>query len=121
MRLFGNNIKSSREARGLTQEDLAERLGVSVNSISRYECGRMLPRLDTAVLLAHELCVSLDLLIGNGPDVARRRPVELPRVARKIVRDLPATPAPVLGAMRAVQRIGASSLDPASIDHAVAP
>ena len=38
---FGNNktLKQLRETYGLTQGDLASELGVSVNYISRYECG----------------------------------------------------------------------------------
>ena len=40
---FANNLKKYRMAKSLTQEKVAEMLGVSVQSVSRWECGQTLP------------------------------------------------------------------------------
>jgi len=44
-------VVSLREATGLTQEQLARRLGVSKMTVSRWECGRMRPSLSAAAAL----------------------------------------------------------------------
>ena len=40
---FSHNLRRLRLAKGLTQEQLAAMLGVSIQSISRWECGNTLP------------------------------------------------------------------------------
>ena len=40
---FSHNLRRLRHAKGLTQEQLAAALGVSIQSISRWECGNTLP------------------------------------------------------------------------------
>ena len=37
--LLGNKIKSLRKARGITQEQLADALGISFQAISKWETG----------------------------------------------------------------------------------
>jgi DNA-binding transcriptional regulator YiaG len=39
--MTGAEIKALREAAGLSQQDLAERLGVAVETVSRWENGRL--------------------------------------------------------------------------------
>lgn len=41
--LFSRNLRRLRQEKGLTQEQLASILGVSVQSVSRWECGNTLP------------------------------------------------------------------------------
>ena len=36
---FSDNLRRLRLEKGLTQEQLAQRLGVSAQSVSRWECG----------------------------------------------------------------------------------
>ena len=43
MRDIGKNIRAARVRRGLTQEELAERLHVSRQTVSNYETGRSRP------------------------------------------------------------------------------
>ena len=59
------NLKEIRLARGMTQEELAKKTGVSQSQIARYENGDCEPTLDTLRKLSKELNCTLDELIGN--------------------------------------------------------
>ena len=60
MNVFCNNLKRFRVARNMTQEQAAEALGVSTQSVSRWECNVTLP--DVAILpkIAELYCVTID-------------------------------------------------------------
>lgn len=58
---IGEFIQQSRKARGLTQKDLGERIGVSDKTISKWENGNSVP--DTSILNA--LCDSLDINVNE--------------------------------------------------------
>ena len=62
---FAENIKKYRTLRGLTQEELAAKVGVSGQAVSKWETNDSLP--DTAILpdIADALDVSIDLLFGH--------------------------------------------------------
>ena len=62
---FGNNIKKLREENNLTQQQLADKLYVSRQTICRWENGSRCPDLITAKKLALELKVSMDELISD--------------------------------------------------------
>lgn len=57
-------VRGARLALGLTQEDVAERLGLVVEVYGRIERGGFLPRVPTLRKLAVVLKVSVDRLIG---------------------------------------------------------
>ena len=60
-------IKQYREARGLSQLQLAKRLGVDNSTVCSWESGRINPSLTMAVRLADELTGgSLDKLMGRS-------------------------------------------------------
>lgn len=62
---FKNRLKDERLARGLTQQDLANKVGVSLTTIQNYEGGQ-LPRGEHLVSLSDILGVSIDwLLLGT--------------------------------------------------------
>ncbi len=68
---FGLFLKSLRAERGLTQEELAERLGVAGRTVSRWETGANLPDLDVLVMLADLFEVDLrELIDGERRTVA---------------------------------------------------
>lgn len=73
---FGLRLKTAREARSATQQELAALAGVDVMQISRYERGLGMPAAETVVALAHALKISTDYLL-LGKDV-RLEPQELP-------------------------------------------
>ena len=62
---LGENIRKLREEAQLTQQQLADRLYVSRQTISRWESGTRCPDLITAKRLAMELQISLDELISD--------------------------------------------------------
>ena len=55
-----NRIRLVREAAGMTQADLAERVGVTRQTIIAIEQGRYSPSLEMAFQIAHELGKPLD-------------------------------------------------------------
>lgn len=52
---FGRNVRSQRERRGLSQEELGHAAGLHPTEISRLERGVREPRLSTVVRLARAL------------------------------------------------------------------
>ena len=62
---LGENIKLSRKNKGLKQEDLAKRLGVSVMTIRRYENNSRQPKLETINRIATILEVTTNYLLDD--------------------------------------------------------
>ena len=58
-------LKSLREKRGMTQEQLADRACVSRQAVSRWETGETQPNTDTLKLLSKEFDVSINTLLGS--------------------------------------------------------
>jgi len=48
---FGENLKNLRKQIGLSQESLAERIGVSRQSVSKWECGEAYPEMTNILCL----------------------------------------------------------------------
>ncbi|WP_404367401.1 helix-turn-helix domain-containing protein [Corallococcus coralloides] len=65
--VFGAAARDARLRLGLTQADVAERVGIAMEVYSRMERGRMLPRAQTLRRLCDVLAVSSDTLLGVGP------------------------------------------------------
>lgn len=61
----GNKIKLLREQRGLTQYDLAAKIGVSQARISHYETGRRGLSIELAASIAAALGVGVDDLLST--------------------------------------------------------
>ncbi len=66
---IGSNIKKYRRERDITQEDLAESLGISSRAVSHWECDRTAPDVSQIPALCRVLKVSSDELLGI--DLAR--------------------------------------------------
>lgn len=72
---FGNRLRKLREARGMTQRDLADRVEIELVQISRYERGQNLPTVETLVTLAEVLKVDVNVLLfgeSTKPDFDER-------------------------------------------------
>ena len=61
---IGENIKSLRRAQNVTQEELSLALGVSCQSVSRWEMGICYPDMELLPCIANYFGVSLDTLCG---------------------------------------------------------
>lgn len=106
--LLGGAAREARQRLGLTQGDVADRMGMAMEVYSRMERGKMLPRAQTLRRLCDVLQVSADTLLGVGrsgaPVTLTRRkaapedPVELRRMTRKLRELEPAQ-------LRAVSRV----------------
>lgn len=72
-KLVGTQIAHLRKEKGLTQNDLGDRLGVSFQAVSKWERGETLP--DTAILLdlANALETSVDFILTGGSQVLHYR------------------------------------------------
>ena len=76
---FGKKLQAARLKAGLSQREVAERVGITVTTVSRYEITSVLPSVAMAAQLAQAVGVSLDQLTGSAkPDT------ELVRMARKL-------------------------------------
>ena len=62
---FGENLQVLRKKNQLSQENLAEMLGVSRQAVSKWELGEGYPEVDKLLLLSKKLNVSLDSLLEN--------------------------------------------------------
>lgn len=73
MRDIAKNIKNQRERRNLTQEDLAERLFVTRQTISNYETGRSRPDVEMLIKIADALETDPNSLLYGLPGQEQRR------------------------------------------------
>ena len=76
----GARVKQLRQARRLTQEQLAERAGLSYKFIGEVERGRGNPTLTTLAALSDALGVVLVDLLGIDPDRPRLSPRQVTQV-----------------------------------------
>ena len=74
---FGHKLKRLRNEKGMTQEDLANRLYVSRTAVSKWETNKGYPSIDSIVAIQKLFDVSFDYLIGeediNESLIARQR------------------------------------------------
>lgn len=62
--MFKENLISMRKMHGYSQEELAEKIGVSRQTLSKYETGESLPDIEKCRLLAAALDVRIDDLVN---------------------------------------------------------
>ena len=100
---IGSAARAARTALRLTQEDAAERIGVSAEFYARIERGHALPSVQTMSKICSALGVSADTLIGRVDyGIARERsprwsmgppadPPEVRRLIRRLRKSSPTT------------------------------
>jgi len=64
MSLVSENIKYLRKLNGLTQEDLAEKVGIKRPSIGSYEEGRAKPKISTLAKISKSFNIPVDMIIN---------------------------------------------------------
>lgn len=101
---LGQRIAQFRKAQNLTQQQLADLLGVAQQTLAHYETGRLRIAVAALLPLAETLEVSVEDLLEDQPanDKCKRRPVsklqrqieqvsQLPRAKQRFVMDMLAT------------------------------
>lgn len=63
---FANNLRSTRKALNMTQQELANQLHVTRQTLSRWENNQSYPNLDTLIELSNLLAIPLDSLLKGG-------------------------------------------------------
>lgn len=72
---LAETIYQHRKRMGLSQEELAEQLGVTRQAVSKWEMGTSQPELDTVVLLAKTFHITIDELLAEDiPQAAEGKP-----------------------------------------------
>lgn len=71
METLKNRVKSARVNSGMSQQDLADKLGITKQSISQYERGVRTPDVETLVALGDVLNLSTDYLTGRSDVTVR--------------------------------------------------
>lgn len=64
---FPNIFRKIREQSGLTQQQMADKLGVSRSAIGMYENGEREPNFETLELIAYTFNVDMNYLLGKKP------------------------------------------------------
>lgn len=65
---FGEKLQQIRKHHDLSQEQLAEKLGISRHTISRWETGQSMPDIDKILLISELFSVSTDYLLKDEID-----------------------------------------------------
>lgn len=73
---LGEKLQKLRKARSLTQEELAEKVGVSRQSLSKWESDSALPDTANIILLADLFGVTTDYLLREAEAVTPATPVK---------------------------------------------
>jgi transcriptional regulator with XRE-family HTH domain len=73
LRALAIRIKELRDQKGISQEELAHRAGLSRTGMGLVETGKRWPRLDTLMKVAQGLNVTVDELLKGLHKTAKRR------------------------------------------------
>ena len=73
---IGENLRKLRREKDLTQEQLAELLGVTFQSVSRWETGATYPDIELLPVMAELFGVSMERLLGVEKEKLRQAPQE---------------------------------------------
>jgi len=79
---INEQIRSLRRERKMTQEQLAEAVGVSAAAVSKWESGQSVPEIGMMMALADYFEVSLDTLVGY--EVRSRRRADMAEDIRRL-------------------------------------
>lgn len=82
--MLGENIKAMRKSKGISQEELAVRLSVVRQTVSKWERDRSVSDADLLVRLSEELGVPVSALLGDSAAKGAHEPDDLHAVAEKL-------------------------------------
>lgn len=70
---FSENVSRLRKSKKITQEELAEFLGVTKTSVSKWETGTTMPDILMLPQIAAYFDISIDKLLGYEPQLTKRQ------------------------------------------------
>ena len=70
--MLSGKLKELRTGAGLTQEQVAEKLGVTRSAIARWESGKGIPDISNLILISDYFNISLDEMI-KGDDAVQKK------------------------------------------------
>ena len=68
MKTFGQILKQLRQENELTQKQLAEKLSITVSTLSHWECGYQEPSIKDIIAICDLFDVGADYLLGRKTD-----------------------------------------------------
>ncbi len=83
---IGEFIKAQRTAQGMTQKDLAEKIGCTDKAVSRWETGKGLPDMSFIIPLSEELHVSVNELLRGERLFPAQAPPEEVQIVTEIIK-----------------------------------
>jgi len=113
--MISMNLKELRERHKYTQEEVAEKIGVSRQAVAKWESGKTVPDINNCIALAELYEVELDALVGYSKDdekiglkpkgkhifgmikVGERGQIVIPKKARDIFKICPGDSLLILG------------------------
>lgn len=84
---FHEKLYSLRKAAGMTQADLAEKLNVSRQAVSRWEMGTAMPEIENLIAMSDLFGVTLDEMLKEKKDASPAEAAEPPTVSGIRYRD----------------------------------
>lgn len=82
--MLNENIKNLRKAKGLSQEELAIKLNVVRQTVSKWEKGLSVPDSSMLISLANELDTSVGILLGETVQEQNLNEVDLKSISEKL-------------------------------------
>ena len=82
--MFCDNLISLRKINNLSQEQLAEKLNISRQTLSKYETGESIPDIEKCKAIADFFDVSLDDLVNYSKDDSENLGLEVPPKGKHI-------------------------------------
>lgn len=75
---LSENLKRARETSGLSQQEVADSLNISRQSVSKWETGRACPDINNLVVLSELYHITLDDLVKGTQESEEEKTVNLP-------------------------------------------
>lgn len=89
--MFAERLKNLRKERGLLQQDMAEKIGITKSAYGYYEQGKTTPDVITAQKIANILDVSVDYLLGESQktnNLTTKDEKDIEKTLKQMVSDL---------------------------------
>ena len=76
MNTFAENLITMRKRAGFTQENFADTIGVSIDTVRRWEGEKQEPRLKELKLISKTLRTSIEELVGNNDEITESEKIQ---------------------------------------------